>query len=252
MATRKTSTAVAVKSTTNVVAIQDAARAIAASISERIMPGGGPKILLKKDKTFVLPDGTKTPGPLELVIVDFVTTHNFYDTKFDEKNPMPPGCFAVGTNPKQMFPIKASPNIQNDNCQDCPLNAFGSDGGNGKVCRNGRKLAVLPPDADADTPLWIIEVSPTAIRGFDGYVAAVVRAFGMAPFAVVTTVSMNEASEYQQLVFSDPKPNDNLGVAHARLEEARALLVTEPDFSRYTGPGKSAARPAKRATTARR
>jgi hypothetical protein len=107
MATRKsTTTAVAVKKPSNVIAIQESLKNMAASLAERIQPGGGNKIRLSKDKQFVLPDGTKTAGPLELVIVDFVATNSFYAGKFDAKNPAPPSCFAVGTNIRAMVPVK--------------------------------------------------------------------------------------------------------------------------------------------------
>lgn len=248
MATRKpTTTAVAVKKSSNIVAIQESLKNTVASLAERIQPGGGNKIRLSKDKQFVLPDGTKTEGPLELVIVDFVATNSFYEGKFDSNNPSPPGCFAVGTNIRAMVPVKDSPSIQHDNCAECPMNAWGSDGA-GKACKNGRRLAVLPPDADADTPIWILDVSPTALKEFDGYVAGVVRTFGMPPIAVVTQVSMDDQAEYQRLVFSDPKPNENLAVAHARMDEARELLMTLPDFSGLTATKK----PAPRKTASRR
>jgi hypothetical protein len=255
MATKKTSTAVAVRKSTagNIVSIQEALKAQAAGINERIAPGGGSKIRITQDKKFILPDGTKTDGPLELVVVDFVTTHNFYETAFDKNNIVPPGCFAIGVNPKEMIPSKNSPNLQSDSCQGCPMNEFQSAAnGKGKACSNNRLLAVLPPDATEDTPLWLLSVSATALRAFDGYVQSIVRAFGMPPIAVVTTVGFNDAADYPQLTFSDPKPNDQLDVAYARQAEARDLLMTEPDVSGYQAPttrGKGA--PAKKAVARR-
>lgn len=255
MATKKTSTAVAVRKSTagNIVSIQEALKAQAAGINERIAPGGGSKIRITQDKKFVLPDGTKTDGPLELVIVDFVTTHMFYETAFDKNNIVPPGCFAIGVNPKEMIPSKNSPNLQSDSCQGCPMNEFGSaPNGKAKACNNTRLLAVLPPDATEDTPIWLLSVSATALRAFDGYTQSVVRAFGMPPIAVVTTVGFNDASDYPQLTFSDPKPNDQIAVAYARQAEARDLLMTEPDVSGYQAPaarGKGV--PAKKAVARR-
>lgn len=260
MATKKTAptptkTAVAVRKPTagNIVSIQEALKAQAAGINERIAPGGGNKIRVTQDKKFLLPDGTKTDGPLELVIVDFVTTHNFYETAFDKNNIVPPGCFAIGVNPKEMTPSKNSPNLQSDSCQGCPMNEFQSGAnGKGKACNNNRLLAVLPPDATEDTPIWLLSVSATALRVFDSYTQSVVRAFGMPPIAVVTTVGFNDAVDYPQLTFSDPKPNDQLAVAYARQAEARDALMVEPDVSGYQAPvtrGKGA--PAKKAVARR-
>jgi hypothetical protein len=96
-------------------------------MSERTQPAGGNKIKLSPGK-FSLPDGTEAQGELQLVVVDFVTVHKFYEGKYDSKNIVPPGCFAIGVNPKQMTPSANSPNLQSESCQGCPMNEFGSSG----------------------------------------------------------------------------------------------------------------------------
>lgn len=247
----KSETSVAVRKPTSgaVVSIQEALKAQAASMGERTQPVSGNRIRTK-GKNFILPDGTETPGPLELVIVDFAVTHKFYEGKYDPKNIMPPGCFAIGVNPKQMAPSDNSPNKQCDNCQDCPMNEFGSDG-EGKACKNGRLLAVLPPDADADAEMWTLEVSPTAIKGFDGYVGSVARQFQMPPVGVVTTVSMDSNVEYAKLQFSNPQPNPVLEATFARQGEAKELLAVEPDVSGWKAPVGRGAAPAKKAPARR-
>lgn len=252
MATRKTpaapakpSTSVAVRKPAggNIVSIQEQLKAQAVTVVSQINPGGGPKIRVTKTG-FELPDGSKATQ-LELVILDFITAHSFYDTPYDPKNPAPPACFARGRTPKDLAPSKNSPNIQADDCQNCPMNEFGSSG-NGKACTNNRVLAVLPPDADADTPIWTLSVSPTALKAFDGYVAGVVRAFGMPPISVITTVGLNPATDFPQLTFSNPVPNSNLDAHFGRQAEAVDLLMVEPDVSGYQPP--SAKRgPAKKA-----
>ena len=243
--TAKTSVSVRKPSAGSVVSIQDALKAQAAGMNERVAPPAGAGIRITQDKHFLLPDGTKTQGPLELVIVDFVSRNNFYEGSFDPKNIVPPGCFAIGTNPKDMTPSANSPNKQSADCQSCPMNQFGSDG-EGKACKNGRVLAVLPPDADENTPLWTLNVSPTALRNFDGHVQSVVRAFGMPPVAVVTTVGFDDTVTYAKLTFSNPVANENVAVGYARQQEARELLMVEPDVSGYAPPGRkgAAAKPA--------
>lgn len=234
-------TAVAVRkpSAGAVVSIKEALKAQVADLGSRTQPAGGNKIRPGKGK-FTLPDGTET-AELSLVIVDFVTVHKFYEGKYDPKNITPPGCFAIGVNPKQMTPSANSPNQQSDSCQGCPMNEFGSSG-DGKACRNGRLLAVLPPDADDKTDLWLLEVSPTALKNFDGYVNSVARQFQVPPVGVVTTVSLDENVDYPKLVFSDPQPNENLEACFARQAEAQEMLRVEPDVSGYVAPGKGPAR----------
>jgi len=235
----KTSVAVRKPASSAIVSIQEQLKAQAAAMGERTQPAGGNKIRTK-GKNFILPDGTETPGPLELVIVDFTTVNKFYEGKYDPKNIAPPACFAIGVNPRSMTPSPNSPNLQADSCQGCPMNEFGSSG-EGKACKNGRMLAVLPPEADDKTDLWILEVAPTGIKGFDGYVGSVARTFQMPPVSVVTTVSLDENVDYPRLMFGNPVPNENLEVCFARQAEAQELLRVEPDVSGYKAPAKAPA-----------
>lgn len=238
----KTSTAIAVKpkASGNVVSIMEALKAQAAAVSEKTAPASGSTIRTTQDKQFILPDGTKT-DTLQVVIVDFASKYAFYESKYDPKSITPPACFALGTNPLKMVPSKNAPLIQATDCQSCPNNQFGSDG-DGKACKNTRVLAVLPPDADADTPMWVLGVSPTALKGFDGFVSGVARVFQTPPIGVVTTISFDDSVTYARLVFTDPQPNENIAEHFGRQEEARAMLAVEPDVSQF----KSAA-PARKA-----
>jgi hypothetical protein len=235
MATKpKTSTAVTVKksSSANIVSIQEALKAQAAAMGDRTAPAGGNAIRVTQDKQFLLPDGTKTPGPLELVIVDFTAKNAYYEGAFDPKNITPPACFSIGSNPLKMVPSKNSPLIQAADCQSCRMNEFGSDG-NGKACKNARMLAVLPPDADENTPMWILATSPTANKGFDGFVTSVARVFQTPPVGVIATVGFDANETYAKLVFSNPQPNSQLAVHFARQDEAAAMLAVEPDVSKF-------------------
>jgi hypothetical protein len=230
--TKKPTTAVAVKAAGNIVNIQEMLKAQAAAMSGRTAPATGSAIRVTQDKKFQLPDGTVTPGPLELVIVDFTTKNMFYEGAFDPKNISPPACFSIGNDIKTMVPSKNAPAAQAPDCASCPMNQFGS-AGDGKACKNTRVLAVLPPDADENTPLWLLATSPTANKGFDGYVGQVARLFEMPPVGVVTTVSFDTSVTYAKLVFGNPQPNPAVGTHFARQEEAKAMLAVEPDVSGF-------------------
>lgn len=245
-AAAKTSTAVAVKKSTsaNIVSIKDALKAQVAAMAGRTAPATGNMIRATQDKHFLLPDGTKTPGPLELVVVDFTSKNSFYETAFDQKNPTPPACFSIGNDIKTMVPSKNAPLSQATDCATCPNNQFGSDG-DGKACKNSRLLAVLPPDADEDTPLWLLATSPTANKGFDGFVSAVARTFEMPPVGVIVQVSFDPSVTYAKMLFSDPTPNANVATHFTRQAEAQELLAAEPDVSKFV-PAKPKAKPARR------
>jgi hypothetical protein len=229
----KATTAVAVRPAMNVVSIQEQLKAQTAAMANRTAPAAGNKIKPGKGK-FALPDGTECTE-LHAVIVDFCTTHNLYEGKFDPKNIQPPICFARGANPKDMVPSANAPQKQSVDCQVCPMNQFGSDG-DGKACKNGRKLVLLPTneagdDVDHEADLLVLEVSPTALKGFDGYVQSVVRTFQMPPIGVITTITLDDSVDYAKLVFTDPRPIASLGEAMARQAEAQEILAAEPDLT---------------------
>jgi hypothetical protein len=249
MATAKTikSTAVAVKKPSGaVVSIQEQLRKQAADLNSRVAPASGITIGIGQDKTFKLPDGRKA-DTLEVVIVEFTSMNVFYEGAYDKDAISPPACFAIGYNPINLAPSANAPARQADSCKSCPMNEFGS-AGKGKACKNMRVLAVLPPDADADTPLWLLKVSPTAIKNFDAYVRNVASAFQMPPVSVVTTVSFDDAVDYASVRFSDPVPNEKLETHFGRIEEAKTLLETEPDTSQYEA---AKPQPAKKVANAR-
>lgn len=231
-----------------IVSIKEQMAAQIADLANRTAAPSGNKIRVTQDKQFVLPDGVKTPGPLQLVIVDFAASNSFYDRPFDKDDVIPPACYSVGLDPRKLIPVAASPDKQCDNCHACPNNAFGSKG-KGKACTNNRLLAVLPPDGDADSPLWQLSVSPTALKAFDGYVQAVARTFQTPPVGVVTTVSFDPNNDYPSLQFGDPQPNENLAEHFARQAEAREMLMADKDFSAYEPVVKA---PARKTGTARR
>lgn len=248
-----TGTALAVKKTSAgaLATMQDAMKAQLAELANRTAPASGISIRVTQDKQFMLPNGTKTAGPLDLVIVDFAARNEFYEGAYDPKAITPPICFALGTNPIRLVPSDNSPAKQAEECSSCPMNVFGS-AGTGKACKNARVLAVLPPDADADTPLWLLKVSPTALKGFDGYVNSVARTYQVAPVGVVTQVSFDPSVTYAKLIFSDPQPNENLAEHFGRQGEAQALLLVEPDVSSLTVEKPAAKAPAKRLAVAGR
>jgi hypothetical protein len=59
------------------------------------------------------------------------------------------------------------------------------------------------------------------------------RAFQLPPVGVVVTVGFSDAKDYPSLEFTDPQPNNNVAVHFGRHEEARELLLREPDVSAF-------------------
>jgi len=258
--TTKPSTAVAVKKSTSVVSVQEMIATQLAALSGKTAPGSGNKIRVTQDKQFILPDGTKTPGPINAIILDFTSKNVWYENDFDKNSIVPPNCFAINDLPSQLVPSPNSPDKQGDEngmCAGCPQNAWGSGKNGGKACKNMRELALIVPSAEnspADAPIWTIQTSPTAIKDFDGYVKNVQRTFGVPPVGVMTRISFDENQTYARLVFDDAVPNEDLAECLGRIDEAKEILAIEPDVSSFgqVQPSRKAA-PARRApATARR
>lgn len=246
-----TALAPAKRASTNIVDIKAQLAAQVAALADRTAPAQGAAVRVTQDKKFKFPDGTEDTA-FSAVVVDFVTIRKFYPGVYDPNNITPPACFAISTNPKGMNPSTNSPELQNPpeqgGCDKCPNNQWGSANvGQGKACKESRKLALLPPaDAGekvADMPLWTLEVSPTAIRPFDGYVNSVAKTFGLPPVGVVTDIGFDASQTYASVRLSNPAPNNELGDYVARQGEAQEMLMVEPDVSGY---GQEAPAPAAR------
>jgi hypothetical protein len=241
MATTKKTTSTAV------VNIQEMLRKQAETNAARVEPGSGKSIRIGQDKSFTLPDGTKTRESLQLVVVDFVSRNEYYEGAYNKDDITPPNCFAIHPEPKQLVPSDNSPDKQCDDCASCPMNQFGSaPTGAGKACKNTRVLAVMPPDADDDTEIWTLKVSPTAIKAFDGFVAGVNRAFQLPPVGVVVTVGFSGAKDFPSLEFTDPQLNENVAIHFGRQDEAREMLMREPDVSSFGAEKPAAKAPARK------
>jgi hypothetical protein len=214
-----------------------------AALSSRLSAPSGDRISCTLNKTFKLPDGQESSDPLRVIIVDFVSYNTYYTERYDPNNIVPPACFALGLEPTGLIPSANSPDCQAESCATCWANQWGSNG-KGKACDNTKLLAVLPAieDLNDETPMWVIKVSKTATKGFDGYVASVARAFQKPIRAVSTLIDFDQNSDYSKLVFGSPEPitQEQFMVAHSRRQEAMQRLMTEPDVSSFQAAAKPA------------
>jgi hypothetical protein len=204
------------------------------SLTKRVAPASGDKIRVGQNKMFTFPDGSTTPDPFQAVIVDFIASNDFYETGFDKNDITPPDCFARGIEPQLLVPSANSPSKQADSCAVCPNNQWGSGpNGKGKACKNSRLMALLPVDMTLESPIWLLQASPTAIQYFDKYVTALGTQLGLMPWAVVTTIGFDPSQEYPSIRFAKPERLDPSRALEffARQEEARKRLLQEPDVS---------------------
>lgn len=199
----------------------------------RLLAPTGDKIKIS-NKQFKLPGGDVLDF-LDVVIVDFVYYNVYYEGAFDSNNISPPNCFSLHEEQKTMVPSANSPDKQCENCSSCWANEFGSSG-KGKACQNRCLIAVLPTDANPETAFSILDISPTAVKGFSSYLQSVVRGLQKFPHQVISHIECNPATKHDVVIFSDPVEIDDeefVDMVAARLGEAKDRLLTEPDVSAF-------------------
>lgn len=254
MPAKKASTAVATKRESLPVDVQAILDKQKNAVMDKIGRPTSTAIQIKQNKNFVLPNGEITEGPIDLVILDFVSMNTFYEGTYDKDNPAPPVCFSIGDNPDTLIPSVNATDVQAETCAVCPMNKFESaERGKGKACKNMRVLAVMPAEAVDEDAIWLLRVSPTGIKAYDAYVRNLAQRNNVAPIQVVTKVGFDPNSDYPSLRFAPESvlDGDALNFFVSRLEEASELIRTEPDYSQ-TETEEPAKKPAARKPAARK
>jgi len=224
----------------------DASQAMSAEVEalkNRIAAPSGDKIKIK-NKQFILPNGD-TSDMITVCIVDFAYYNAWYPGQYDENNIVPPDCFAINPIPTELVPSPNSLDKQDEKCVSCWANQFNSRG-KGKACRNSISAAVLAPGDDVESPMYLLNISPTGLRPFAAFVNTLARTHNLPPFGVFVDVVCDPNVDYPSLRFSNPVPIDAdfYGVVNARRAEARERLLVEPDMS-GAGGGAEPATPAR-------
>lgn len=175
------------------------------------------------------------------VIVDFIRANSFYDEAFHEDEIVLPGCMALSVDGEDMAPVPGCPSQQNDTCDGCEQNAWGSaDVGRGKACAEQYKLAVLAVNPDdkaedySNCPMATMTCPPTSKKNFGAFVRAVEDKTGRPPLAFLTEMSFDDDFDHPVLMFEVDKPiktAGDLGAILGRVDEAREMLMNPPDFS---------------------
>jgi len=186
-----------------------------------------------REKEFTLPDGQSSPGPLKIVVLDFVWLMANYPGVYNSNSPQQPNCFAIGRDKPDSGDLKphesvAKPQAKNCSESSCPKNKWkSSPTGNGKACKNQRRLIVVPPDFDESSEGMTIYVSPGGLKNFDAYVTRLKNEHGILPFQAITEVSFDKDKSYPLLKFKFLGKHNNVNVAFALREQHQAVLWRE-------------------------
>ena len=259
MATKKTALAKATASTALANIDQELALQVA-NIKDTISQASGNKLKLEATGDFVLPDGSNLGNEIQVIVIDYASRNNFYTTPYNPQNPAPPDCYAMGRVLRDMKPEDDSPAPQSDDCASCPMNAFGSgNNGKSKACQNRRLLAVLVIDPDnpeahnePDAPIYILDLSPSNIKSFDGAVSMCARSLNGPPVKAILTIVGRNAGTYATTSFIDPLPNPDYAAHYARKPEVEDLLFRRPDFTAAAAKAPTRRAPPPKRAAARR
>ena len=229
-----------------------------AEIQKRISAPSGDRITATQSKTFKLSNGLEV-DEFEAIVVDFAAANYYYTEAFDRDNIVPPACFSISLEPAGMVPSVSVLEPQGGACASCWANQWKSSG-KGKACQNTRLLAILPTDADSETGLSVLKISPTAVKAFDGLVANTARIHNMPIRAIKVKFFFNREEEYATIRFTDAglAPKDLVLLANSRKAEALERLLVEPNVTaandnvgnqKPSGRGKTVSKPAPRGKT---
>lgn len=205
-----------------------------AALADKIGSAGG-DMLRVSGKRFTFPDGHQEDGPFGFVVINWISANQFWEGVYDDKNPTPPDCFALGVNPKELIPSQNSTDIQSDEtCNDCPNNVFGSGQGNAKACKNTRLLGLVAGDSESDEDAILkLSASPTSLRNFDAYVQTLATK-NLLPIQVITEIDFDANQSYPRLMFKAVGPNPNVEMHWGRRLEAEQMLLVEPDPTAFS------------------
>lgn len=199
------------------------------------------------------------PGnKLNCIVLAAIFENNYFDGKFDPKNPRNPTCYAFGKplpsgEPPVMIPPEylTKPNrkvpfvlrvadgkevLSEDSCNACPYSQWGSDenspSGKGKRCKEIYKLALIPAmTAEQDmtkTEVAILRVPVTSRKNFELYVNEAASVFRRPTWGMVTQISLAPHMRNQfEMKFNpvEAVPETQLGNIYPRIGGGFDLLM---------------------------
>jgi hypothetical protein len=198
----------------------------AKAIGSTITNVGSDQIKLDQENGafFEIPGLGQAEPPMEVVVVDYISSNQFYIEAYDKNNIVPPDCWAIGKDVRSLAPDPARvTDPEAETCAECPNNEFGSKGA-GKACQNRFLVAVIPPDAEDDEELRYLSISPTGLKSFSTFVSGVAARFKKPPVGAIVEVGIVKAGKGYTASFGKFKPNPNYREHYMRRDDAKPVL----------------------------
>jgi len=170
-----------------------------------------------------------TGNKLQCVIISAPIERLYYDARYDPTKLVGPKCFAIAPVATGMGPVDRCEEKQNDTCEGCPKNEWGSSpsGGKGKACRETRRLLLIPADsiatADAVRAAEVAALRPpvTSLKNYSTYVQTVAATLRRPPLAVISEIAVVPDAKTQfKVTFSLVKAIEDMDIIKALMERA--------------------------------
>ena len=233
-----------------------AEQAMAEHAAEPVVLGS---FLSVKGKRFAFQDAVLDES-LNVVILDHCFENQFYEGAYDPESPSAPICTSIGKSEKDLAPNPevVGIQVQHETCAGCPQNEFGSAAtGRGKACKNSRKLALisvpeqgLTAENIASSTVAYLRLSPTALRGFSGYLKRITATLQAPLYAVITTLSFDESLDFPSVITTYNAPIEDAEVLRAimakRGEIQEELLAGPQDLTPREARAPASRKPVKK------
>lgn len=200
-------------------------------LARQVEPPSSNKISTK-GKLFTLPGGQSNPGPMSVIVLDWVAVNMIYKGGYNPNVRQPPLCWAIGKNLDELKPSAGVKEPQGTECATCPKNQWQSgQNGKGKACKNQRRLIVIGENFKSGDEPMSLYVSPTGLKGWNAYVKRLAQEHSKLPVQVVTSIGFDPQQAFPTLTFA-------FDHAHGRLNDVMSLralhqdmLMREPDVT---------------------
>lgn len=193
-------------------------------------------------------DGRDLGDEIDVIMLDYVFIKQYFEQDYDPDNLTPPDCFALADDEMELKPLEDSPDIQGDEetgmCDGCWANEFESAArGKGKACQDRRKIALISAelfeekdflDTITEESVGFLTMGGTSLANWKAHTKRLGKTLKVAPFQVVTTLTFDEAVDYEKLEFHVKEQIEDNEVLTALLNVIEATaddLRATPDFS---------------------
>jgi hypothetical protein len=190
---------------------------------------GGTTLSFKNGVTTFM--GNRTENPLRIIVLAVQFERAYHDTVYSADNTKPPACYSY--NNEQPHPAVKDP--QSDDCEACPMNAWGSGQNNAKACKEGLRFAMITADGlDRAAKLETSQVVTAKLSVMNSKTAraffeAMIETKGAVFANVVSLFNEPDSKTQYKTTFSLSEPlsldDEMAGIIRAKIEQAEKMLA---------------------------